>query len=102
MSWFWRTPSILARSLMREVAPAGAMAASRQAATSAVVSVLVIPCSPRGSDRHYPLRTPCQARVRGYRAEMTSDFVSRAVSRAAWAGDALPGEAVFAGPFTAG
>src|SRR5262245_15892809 len=23
MSWFWRTPSILARSLMREAAPAG-------------------------------------------------------------------------------
>src|SRR5579864_8746867 len=43
MSWFWRTPSILARSLMREAAPAFAVAkAVNSTASNAARSVLVI------------------------------------------------------------
>src|SRR5215510_11958557 len=52
LSWFCRTPSILARSLMRDVAQAGATAPASiiiPASTAAQI-VLVIPCSPRGSD----------------------------------------------------
>src|SRR5665213_336549 len=43
MSWFWRTPSILARSLMREAAPAfGTANAVSSIARKAALNVLVI------------------------------------------------------------
>jgi hypothetical protein len=44
MSWFWRTPSMLARSLMREVAPAlpGTNRQMSSAARNAASKVLVI------------------------------------------------------------
>src|SRR5579863_1861009 len=49
MSWFWRMPSMLARSLMRDVAAAVVTAqASIASAASAIRDVPSISCSPRG------------------------------------------------------
>ena len=57
------TLDTLGFKVMRDVAPAGPIRASTHAATSAVaVSVLVIPCSPRGSDQPTTLRIACQLR----------------------------------------
>src|SRR5712691_2905674 len=63
MSWFWRTPSILARSLMREVAPALAVAnAVNSTARSAALNVLVITAPQCDGWLPSVMRTPCQPR----------------------------------------
>ena len=63
MSWFWRMPSMLARSLMRDVAAAVVTAqASIASAASAIRDVPSISCSPRGRTKEH-LPFACQ-RVR--------------------------------------
>jgi hypothetical protein len=60
MSWFWRMPSMLARSLMREVAAAVVAAhASMASAASAMRGVPSISCSPRGRTG-FTLPVACQ------------------------------------------
>src|SRR5215510_16390832 len=103
LSWFCRTPSILARSLMRDVAQAGATAPASiiiPASTAAQI-VLVIPCSPRGSDLDLaPSETRAIAR-RGLSALSRQQFFGDpGVPVWPWSGCELPGAADFAGSFT--
>src|SRR5499426_246094 len=105
MSWFWRTPSILARSLMREAAPAGtasqiAISAATARLRSFVQVTFGLPAAaslPDAAD--LLMRAPCQPAGLCQRLDISILFLAKRGILHAPAGQGLPGAADIAGWF---
>src|SRR5579885_3357899 len=99
MSWFWRTPSTLARSLMRDVAPAATGThMARTTANTAALNVFVITAPQCDVRLVFVMRGPCQPRAPRKRLTMLR-FPNRCgPGRQA----RIAGAADFAGAFTRG